>query len=69
MSSELKVNALLENTNDNGIAIDSFHFEDGIMIQSEDIGAQTIASGKSAMIIGPAKCANKLTIAGNVRVI
>ena len=69
MASELEVNALIENTTDNGINIDSLLFSGSILIQDENIPEQTIASGKNALIIGPEKCANKLTVAGKVQVV
>ena len=69
MASELEVNALIENTTDNGINIDSLLFSGSILIQDENIPEQTIASGKNALIIGPAKCPNKLTVAGKVQVV
>tara|TARA_R100000278_G_scaffold109950_2_gene87046 strand:+ start:3150 stop:3362 length:213 start_codon:yes stop_codon:yes gene_type:complete len=69
MASELEVNALIENTTDNGINIDSLLFSGSILIQDENIPEQTIASGKNALIIGPAKCPNKLTVVGKVQVV
>ena len=69
MASELEVNALIENTTDNGVSLDSLLFSGSILIQDENIPEQTIASGKNALIIGPAKCPNKLTVVGKVQVV
>ena len=69
MASELEVNALIENTTDNGVSLDSHIFAGSILIQDENILEQTIASGKNALIIGPAKCPNKLTVVGKVQVV
>ena len=69
MASELQVDALIENTTDNGIDVDSLLFAGSILIQDENISEQTIASGKNALIIGPAKLPNKLTVAGKVQIV
>ena len=69
MASELQVDALIENTTDNGIDVDSLLFAGSILIQDENIPEQTIASGKNALIIGPAKSPNKLTVAGRVQIV
>ena len=69
MSSELKVDTLVEKTTDNGIAVDNHTLIDGFVKQSQTVGTVTIASSDNAAIIGPTSVTGTLTVAGNVRVL
>jgi len=68
--SEVNVDTVSEYTSNNGVAIDTFTFVDGITTASKTIsGTSTIASGTNGLIIGPADVTGTINIAGNVRVI
>ena len=69
MSSELKVDTLVEKTTDNGIAVDNITLIDGFVKQIQTVGTVTIGSNDNAAIIGPASVTGTLTVAGNVRVL
>ena len=69
MSSELKVDTLVEKTTDNGLAVDNHTFIDGFVKQTQTVGTVTIASSDNAAILGAASVTGTLTVAGNVRVL
>ena len=69
MSSELKVDTLLEKTTDNGLSVDNHKFIDNILIQSNDVGTATISSTENGMIVSPANVTGTITVAGNLRVL
>ncbi len=69
MSSELKVDTLIEKTTDNGLAVDNHHFIDNIFKQSENVGTATISSTENGAIIGPANITGTITVAGNLRIL
>ena len=50
MSSELKVDTLVEKTTDNGIAVDNHTLIDGFVKQTQTVGTVTIASSDNAAI-------------------
>ena len=54
MSSELKVDTLVEKTTDNGIAVDNHTLIDGFVKQTQTVGTVTISTSDNAAIIGPA---------------
>ena len=69
MSSELKVDTLIEKTTDNGIAVDNHTLIDGFIKTIQTVDTLTIGSSDNAAIIGPASVTGTLTVAGNVRVL
>ena len=69
MSSELKVDTLLEKTTDNGLSVDNHKFIDNILIQSNDVGTATISSTENGMIGGPGNVTGTITVAGNLRIL
>tara|TARA_B100001250_G_scaffold84144_1_gene69465 strand:- start:2595 stop:2804 length:210 start_codon:yes stop_codon:yes gene_type:complete len=69
MSSELKVDTLVEKTTDNGLAVDDHHFIDNIVKQSNTVGSGSIGSTENGAIIGPASITGTLTVAGNLRIL
>ena len=69
MSSELKVDTLLEKTTDNGLSVDDHKFIDNIFIQSNDVGTAAISSTENGMIVGPANVTGTITVAGNLRIL
>lgn len=69
MSSELKVDTLLEKTTDNGLSVDDHKFIDNILIQSNTVGSGSIKSAENGAIIGPASITGTLTVAGNLRIL
>ena len=69
MSSELKVDTLLEKTTDNGLAIGNHKFIDNIFTQSTDVGTATISSSENGMLIGPTNITGTLTVPGKLRIL
>ena len=67
--STLKTDTISEKNTDNGVTIDTFKMNDGVMISANTVASGTIGASENAMVIGPIGITGTVNVSGNMSVL